>query len=101
MIAQLVRSFYARARDDAVLEPLFATNIKDWEPHLQKMIAFRSSVTLMALFAKTAQDVCLPAAAERFCRIGRSLEHGLARSRGVIPRKGKRYLARRMHADSV
>ena len=44
LIEQLIRSFYARIRDDAVLGPIFAEKIEDWEPHLQKMFAFWSSV---------------------------------------------------------
>lgn len=122
MIERLVRSFYARVRDDAMLGPVFAAKIQDWEPHLQKMFAFWSSVALMsgryhgqpmvrhlplpidarhfdrwlALFAKTARDVCPHAAAERFIllsrRIAESLELGIATSRGVMLRKGERYL---------
>lgn len=48
MVERLVRSFYARARDDAILGPIFAAKIRDWEPHLQKMFAFWSSVALMS-----------------------------------------------------
>ena len=48
MIERLIRSFYARVRDDAILGPIFAAKIKDWEPHLQKMFAFWSSVALMS-----------------------------------------------------
>jgi hemoglobin len=128
MIERLVRSFYARARDDAILGPIFAAKIRDWEPHLQKMFAFWSSVALMsgryhgqpmarhlslsiearhfdrwlALFAQTAHDVCPPAAAERFIllsrRIAESLELGIANSQGVILRKGERYFAKTSHA---
>jgi hypothetical protein len=36
MIERLVRSFYARVRDDATLAPIFAAKIEHWEPHLQK-----------------------------------------------------------------
>src|ERR1700727_2868965 len=48
MIERLVRGFYARVRDDDVLGPIFAAKISDWEPHLQKMCAFWSSVALMS-----------------------------------------------------
>ncbi|HEV2700578.1 MAG TPA: group III truncated hemoglobin, partial [Steroidobacteraceae bacterium] len=95
--------------------------ITDWEPHLQKMFAFWSSVALMsgryrgqpmgkhlplpvdarhfdrwlALFAQTALDVCPPAAAQRFIelsrRIGESLELGIANADGILLRKGQRY----------
>ena len=122
MIDRLVRAFYAKVRADALLGPVFAARIKDWEPHLQRMCAFWSSVALMSgryhgqpmvrhlplpidarhfdrwltLFAKTARDVCPHAAAERFIalslRIAESLELGIATSRGVMLRKGERYL---------
>ena len=47
-IELLVRSFYGRIRDDEMLGPIFARVIgDDWEPHLQKMFAFWSSVMLM------------------------------------------------------
>jgi hemoglobin len=131
MIERLVRSFYARVRDDAILGPIFAAKIKDWEPHLEKMFAFWSSVALMsgryhgqpmarhlplpidarhfdrwlALFAQTAQDVCPRAAAERFIlssrRIAESLELGLANSHGVMLRKGERYSAETRQADAT
>jgi hypothetical protein len=48
MIERLVRSFYARVRDDATLAPIFAAKIEHWGPHLQKMFAFGSSVALMS-----------------------------------------------------
>lgn len=122
MIERLVRGFYDRVRDDAILGPIFAARIADWEPHLQKMFAFWSSVALMsgryhgqpmvrhlplpvdarhfdrwlALFARTAREICPQAAAERFIvlshRIAESLELGIATSRGVMLRKGERYL---------
>jgi hemoglobin len=47
MIERLVRSFYARVRDDGILGPIFAAKIEEWEAHLQKMFAFWSSVALM------------------------------------------------------
>ena len=123
MIELLIRGFYARVREDALLGPIFAAKIEEWEPHLQKMFAFWSSVALMsgryhgqptarhlalpidarhfdrwlALFAETARDLCPRAAAERFIllsrRIAESLELGLASSQGVILRKGERYSA--------
>jgi hemoglobin len=121
MIERLVRDFYVRVRDDAVLGPVFAAKIDDWEPHLQKMFAFWSSVALMsgryhgqpmakhlplpidarhfdrwlALFAQTAREVCPPAAAERFTlmshRVREILELGIANSNGVLLSKGQRY----------
>src|SRR3954453_15386466 len=48
MIERLVRGFYAKVRSDAVLAPVFEARIADWEPHLQRMCAFWSSVALMS-----------------------------------------------------
>jgi len=86
MIETLVRTFYDRIRADKVLGPVFEEGIGDnWEPHLQKMFAFWSSVSLktrrysgnpmqahfklegltsdmfqkwLAMFRKTAHEVC-------------------------------------------
>lgn len=121
MIERLVRGFYARARADPLLGPVFAARIADWEPHLQRMCAFWSSVALMSgryhgqpmrvhaplpidaahfdrwlsLFEDTARELCPPAAAahfvERARRIAESLELGIAISHGVMLGKGERY----------
>jgi hemoglobin len=116
MIHTLVHTFYGRVRQDVVLGPVFDAAIDDWDEHLAKLCDFWSSVTLMtgrfkgspmaaharngdirnehfalwlALFEKTARDVCPPKAAELFVErsrmIGRSLSLGLAVSRGEIP----------------
>lgn len=93
-IERLVRTFYARIREDAVLGPIFDKAIgEDWEPHLLKMCDFWSSVMLttgrykgqpmrahlklktvtpkhfdcwLVLFRATAEEVCAPETAERF-----------------------------------
>lgn len=112
MIERLVRAFYARVRDDALLGPVFAARIADWEPHIARMCAFWSSVALMtghyhgdpmgkhrdlpvdarhfdrwlALFEATAVEICPPAAADHFVvrarRIAESLQLGIAVARG-------------------
>jgi hemoglobin len=46
MIETLVRAFYARVRQDPLLAPIFASRVSDWEPHLDNMFAFWSSLTL-------------------------------------------------------
>ena len=46
MIETLIRAFYTRVRQDALLAPIFASRISDWEPHLDNMFAFWSSLTL-------------------------------------------------------
>lgn len=121
LIERLVRGFYARVREDALIGPVFAARIVDWEPHLQQMFAFWSSVALMtgnyhgqpmrkhvplpvdarhfdrwlALFEDTARDLCSPKAAEHFIerarRIAESLELGIANVHGVLLRKGQRF----------
>lgn len=123
MIERLVRQFYARVRQDALLGPVFASRIENWEPHLQRMCAFWSSVALLsgryhgqpmpvhmplpidarhfdrwlALFGETAREVCPPAAAahfiERAQRIAESLEMGIAIGRGRLLGKGERLTA--------
>ncbi len=46
LIETLVRAFYAKVRRDPDLGPIFAGVVgDDWEPHLEKMFAFWSSVT--------------------------------------------------------
>ena len=93
-IETLVRAFYTKVRADAVLGPIFDRVIGDnWEPHLQKMFNFWSSVMLttgrykgqpmrahlklktvtpkhfdrwLVLFRETAEEVCAPETAERF-----------------------------------
>lgn len=120
LIECLVHSFYARVRNDALLGPVFAARISDWESHLQRMCAFWSSVALMsgryhgqpmekhlplpvdsrhfdrwlALFTETAGEICEPAAAEHFIeranRIAQSLELGIAGQNGILLMKGER-----------
>lgn len=124
MIEMLVRAFYDRVRDDAILGPIFATRIRNWELHLHKMFDFWSSVALttgryhgqpmarhlplpidarhfdrwLALFERTAREQCPPPAAERFMtlarRIAESLELGIAGSHGVLLGLGERYFAK-------
>jgi hemoglobin len=123
MVEQLVRAFYLRVREDFLLAPIFDARITEWEPHLQRMCAFWSSVTLMsgryhgqpmrvhlslpidaryfdrwlALFEATAREVCPPKSAEFFIdrahRIAQSLEFGVAAARGIILGKGDRLMS--------
>ncbi|MBK0327514.1 group III truncated hemoglobin [Rhodobacteraceae bacterium F11138] len=102
-IVSLVHRFYDKVRADPVLGPIFAERIRDWGPHLERMVAFWSSVALMTgqyhgapvpahqtlpvnwdhferwleLFRETAGETCPPAGAahviERAERIARSL----------------------------
>lgn len=129
MIERLVRGFYVRVRADAVLAPVFEARIRNWEPHLQQMCAFWSSVALMSgryhgtpmvkhmplpvdadhfdrwleLFEATARKLCPPRAADHFVerarRIAASLELGVASGQGVMLATGERY--RRSKAGAV
>ncbi len=47
VLRDLVHRFYDRVRQDALLGPIFAARITDWDRHLARMVAFWSSVALM------------------------------------------------------
>jgi hemoglobin len=129
MIERLVHAFYAKVRSDALLSPVFAARVADWEPHLEQMCAFWSSVALMTgryhgtsmvkhmqlavdadhfdrwlgLFEQTAREICPPEAqahfVERARRIASSLELGIANGQGVMLAVGERF--RRQQAGAV
>lgn len=120
MIERLVRTFYDQVRADPLIGPIFAERITAWEPHLQQMFAFWSSVALstgryqgapmrkhlflpidarhfdrwLALFEATARGVCPPKAAEHFVararRIAENFEMGVANVNGVMLERGGR-----------
>ena len=123
MIEALVRAFYGRARQDELLGPIFAARIEDdeWEPHIERICAFWSSVALMTgayhgrpmqqhialpidavhfdrwltLWEQTAREICPPVAAEHFIAKARmiapSLELGIAIHNGAMLAPGERY----------
>lgn len=127
MIERLVRAFYGKVRQHAVLGPIFNERIADWENHMVRLCAFWSSVMLasgtyggspvqkhvglpvdgrhfdlwLRLFYQTLQEVCPPDAValfmERALRIAESLEMAIAVDHGVILPKGERL--RRPDAD--
>lgn len=106
-LGALVRRFYARARTDALLGPVFESAIQDWNPHLEQITAFWSTAALgtktyrgnplaahkkhpltppmfdrwLALWTETAAELFEPAAAsdlaERADRMAESLRSGL------------------------
>jgi hemoglobin len=112
-IDRLVRAFYARAKKDPLLGPVFATRIREWEPHLKTIIDFWSGVMLktgryrgnplamhvdlpitdehferwIALFTATAEELGGAEAAKTFgaraAMVGESLKLGIAASKGV------------------
>lgn len=45
-IAALIPRFYSRVRADPLIGPVFDGAIDDWPPHLEKLMAFWSSVML-------------------------------------------------------
>lgn len=111
MLTALVHQFYARVRADDVLGPIFEARIGDWGPHLDRMVAFWSSVALMtgryhgapmpahaelpvdwhhferwlALFRRTATETCPAEGAAHVItcaeRIARSLHMGVEAAR--------------------
>lgn len=42
----LVHTFYDRVRQDTTIGPIFNAQIKDWEPHLEKLCNFWSTLLL-------------------------------------------------------
>ena len=120
MIERLVRAFYAKVREDALLALVFTEHVTDWESHLQRMCAFWSSVALITgryhgqptemhrplpidarhfdrwldLFETTARELCPPRAAEHFVErarnIAQSLELAIASEHGQLLQRGQR-----------
>jgi hemoglobin len=121
MIERLVRGFYANARKDPLIGPIFEARVADWESHLSEISAFWSSLILrtgryqgrpmakhlplpvdaqhfdrwLMLFEEAARSLCPPQAAAYFIdrarRIAQSFELGVAGAHGVLLRSGERY----------
>lgn len=122
LIETVVRAFYGRVRQDSFIGPIFEQHIKDWEPHLQNMFSFWSSVMLhtrryngrpmpkhvvlpidadhfdrwLTLFKLTVDELCIEEDADLFMKkahqIAHSLELGLAHKNNVLLKPGERYL---------
>lgn len=116
-LERLVRAFYATARQDALIGPMFA-RVHDWETHIATITRFWSSVALMtgsyhgqpmrahapldlhkphfarwlALFEATATGICTPQGVaylmEKAQRIAQSMEFAHAVLRGELPARG-------------
>lgn len=114
LLERVVRAFYGRARQDALLGPVFA-RVADWEEHIARIAAFWSSVALqtgryhgtpmeahlplgltpahfdrwLALWEATVTALCPPEGAvlllERARRIADSLRHAIAVRAGILP----------------
>lgn len=108
VIERVVRTFYTKVRQDPMLAPIFAKAIPgDWEPHLQTMMSFWSSVMLMSgrykgqpvvkhqalsnvqsahfdrwltLFNQTVHDVCPPDVAALFNNRAENIAGSLKRA---------------------
>lgn len=115
LIRQVVHSFYDEVQRDALIGPVFAKRVEDWDAHLSTMCDFWSGVLLMsarykgrpmqkhftlpvgsahfarwiALFTATVKRLCTPEAAAMFVdragRIGESFQLGMAHARGEFP----------------
>ena len=115
-IERLVRQFYGRAREDALIGPIFNATVADWEHHIARIADFWSSIMLrtgrydgrpmrphlllpltgghfdrwLMLFERTAREIFAAAAAEAFLARARliadSFEVGIASTRGEIAR---------------
>ena len=104
MIREVVHRFYERARDDALLGPVFSRHVDDWPAHLAKMVDFWSAVLLrtgryrgsppaahrgidglatahfdrwLARFGETVREVCPPAGAALFLEMANRMGRGM------------------------
>ncbi len=115
-IARLVRTFYGRAREDALIGPIFDQAVADWEHHLSQITDFWSATLLrtgrydgrpmrphlvlpltpahfdrwLALFEPTVREIfsadVAGAIIQRARRIADSFEMGISTNRGEIAR---------------
>ena len=114
VLERLVRQFYATARRDPLIGPVF-DHVTDWEHHIARICAFWSTVALrtgryagqpmqahmplgleathfarwLELFRQTAREVCTPAGAAlleaRAEQIAKGLLFGIDAHRGNLP----------------
>lgn len=113
-IAELVRTFYARAREDKEIGPIFNRTVADWDHHIAQISDFWSSMLLksgryggrpmrphlvlglepahfdrwLKLFEATANELFTPEVAAEFIirarRIADSFEMGIATTQGKV-----------------
>lgn len=114
ILERLVRAFYASARKDELIGPMF-DRVHDWEHHVARITQFWSSVTLLSgtyhghplpahyplglhrphfirwleLFEATVRETCPRESwdllLDKAQRIARSLEMGMEVKRGALP----------------
>lgn len=112
ILTRLVHQFYARVRADDLIGWIFEQHVDDWPAHLDRMVAFWSSVALMtgryhgapmpahmdlpvtwteferwlAIWTRTAEEVCPPEGAalviDRARRVARSLHAAVEARQG-------------------
>ncbi|GHC47139.1 group III truncated hemoglobin [Neogemmobacter tilapiae] len=95
LLREVVHGFYTKVRADALLGPIFAERIQDWEPHLARMVDFWSSVALMTgryHGTPMAMHVNLPVAQGHF---ERWLELFRETARALCPAQGAAHLIER------
>ncbi|MDU6255512.1 MAG: group III truncated hemoglobin, partial [Staphylococcus warneri] len=115
-IRLLVETFYGRAREDALIGPIFNRAVADWDEHIDRISDFWSSMFLktgryngapmrphlalslqgahfdrwLQLFEATARELFAPDLADLFIirarRIADSFEMGIASTRGELMR---------------
>lgn len=116
ILTALVHQFYAKVRADAVLGPIFDARISDWGPHLDRMVAFWSSVALMtgryhgapmsahaglpidwthferwlALFEETAREACTADGAAHVIVRAERIAYSLHAAVAVVAAQAKR-----------
>lgn len=112
VIETVVRTFYDRVRQDAILGSIFESHIVDWESHLQNMFSFWSSVMLhtnryngrpmpkhvvlpidathfqrwLQIFQTTVGELCLEEDASLFMKKARQIAHSLEMGRALKTR---------------
>jgi hemoglobin len=110
LIRAVVIEFYARARRDDQLGPVFATYVRAWDAHLDRMTDFWSAALLrtgrysgrpveqhrsidglnedqfsrwLDLFEATVRDLCVPQEAEAFLVRARRMRDGMVKILGL------------------
>jgi hemoglobin len=107
LVRRVVIAFYARARHDGELGPVFASHVQSWDAHVERMTDFWSAALLrtgrysgtpvephraiaalnrqhfdrwVALFEATVRDLCAPPEAEAFVVRVRRMREGMIKS---------------------
>jgi hemoglobin len=116
VIRRVVEAFYAKARQDDVLGPVFNGLVEDWDAHIEKVGAFWLYATRLdgtynsrdfmpahlrhaqieasllprwlVLFRRTATEICTPGAAEILIDIAERMAASIEMSLARRPRPG-------------